>query len=699
VDLDFVITFVVLASAAAGARTAIRSRAWRWLGIQGANLVVLGLAWLFLRGHVIAVVGPVWGLSILAPGLATTLSDRYSRAERFGTALVFARIAATLHPNATTKLRVRVAEVQRFEVQGRLDEARRALDALIEKDFGRALATLIRFRLDQDWAGVRAHLEQARPMLEADPAAISFYLRALGELGEREELLALYARTPHSRVLAAVEGQLMLFAAAFGGLEEATALVLRARHAEMPEDGKRLWVLTAAKAAGKDVTAELHDLCKTARPRVALVAKTRIAQPPPPPLSDAAKAVLADLDRSAGTLEPARAARPSASGAIALVNLYAFVREIPGGTTSAVNLHKLGALYTGDIEPSELYRLFTATILHYGALHVSMNVLGLLVLGPPLEAAIGRTRFVVIYLVSGIAANALAVAWTKYGGGEAALLVGASGAVMGVAGALLVRRALRWMQRRTPLARREVMSLVAMFALQIVFDAVTPHVAGAVHIFGALVGGLLVLLIARPRRTPAAPRLDGTRRARVATAIGVLASVGVLEIAWRASAQDYSPSGECADGDIGSCEEDCVAQLGPEVVDGGAPARSPRFGGDRGKYMLRSCGRLAYALSNGPDAGPEGKRRAYAIYAATCEAGNMLGCTNEGVMLGRGEGVAPDEDAAIQRYAHACDGGEPRGCVYYADELRHEGKLEEARRFFLRACDAGDEKGCAETVP
>ncbi|MFJ1707824.1 rhomboid family intramembrane serine protease [Kitasatospora sp. NPDC088346] len=84
--------------------------------------------------------------------------------------------------------------------------------------------------------------------------------------------------------------------------------------------------------------------------------------------------------------------------------------------------------------PSEWYRLLTSMFVHAGFLHVATNLVSLLVLGPPLERVLGRGRFLALYLVSGLAGNALAFLVA----GGALYSVGASGAIFGLLGATAV---------------------------------------------------------------------------------------------------------------------------------------------------------------------------------------------------------------------------------------------------------------------
>ena len=80
------------------------------------------------------------------------------------------------------------------------------------------------------------------------------------------------------------------------------------------------------------------------------------------------------------------------------------------------------------------WQVVTSMFTHVAVWHIAFNMMALWVLGPQLELAIGRARFLALYFISGLAGSALVlVAGPEYGGTH-----GASGAVFGLMGALLV---------------------------------------------------------------------------------------------------------------------------------------------------------------------------------------------------------------------------------------------------------------------
>ena len=81
-----------------------------------------------------------------------------------------------------------------------------------------------------------------------------------------------------------------------------------------------------------------------------------------------------------------------------------------------------------------------------------------------------------------------------------------------------------------------------------------------------------------------------------------------------------------------------------------------------------------------------------------CDGGNMLGCTNLGVMYTNGNGVEKDFSKAVQLFKKACDSGEMPSCsnlgVMYTNDNGVEKDFSKAKQLFKKACDGGDMDGC-----
>jgi membrane associated rhomboid family serine protease len=118
------------------------------------------------------------------------------------------------------------------------------------------------------------------------------------------------------------------------------------------------------------------------------------------------------------------------------VNVAVYVAElIQGGGVYGVGstIYEKGVLWAPFVANGDYWRLITAAFLHYGPFHLLLNMLGLFWFGSLLEQRIGSGRFLLLYLVSGLAGSAGALVVSPNNP-----TVGASGAIFGVLGAGLV---------------------------------------------------------------------------------------------------------------------------------------------------------------------------------------------------------------------------------------------------------------------
>ena len=121
------------------------------------------------------------------------------------------------------------------------------------------------------------------------------------------------------------------------------------------------------------------------------------------------------------------------------INLIVFiVIEIMGGTTNSQLMLRCGVNnYTMVIYYGQWYRLFTCMFLHFGIEHLFNNMLLLFLLGQIFEKAVGSTRFAAIYLGSGMAASFMSLCYQGLTN-QNDLIAGASGAIFGIVGGMLI---------------------------------------------------------------------------------------------------------------------------------------------------------------------------------------------------------------------------------------------------------------------
>ncbi|GGS87463.1 rhomboid family intramembrane serine protease [Streptomyces chromofuscus] len=133
---------------------------------------------------------------------------------------------------------------------------------------------------------------------------------------------------------------------------------------------------------------------------------------------------------------------------------------------------------TEGVVAGEWYRLVTSMFTHEAIWHIAFNMLSLWWLGGPLEAALGRARFLALYLISGLTGGAL----TYLLASPTTASLGASGAIFGLFGATAV------LMRRLNYDLRPV---VVLLAINLIFTFTWANIAWQAHI-GGLVGGLVI---------------------------------------------------------------------------------------------------------------------------------------------------------------------------------------------------------------
>src|SRR6185295_9132541 len=163
-------------------------------------------------------------------------------------------------------------------------------------------------------------------------------------------------------------------------------------------------------------------------------------------------------------------------------------------------LLRFGASRPAHVRTGEWWRFATALFVHIGPRHLLGNMATLLVLGPALVAALGPWRFLLVYLLAGIAGNALSYRVTP----SDVVSAGASGAILGVLGALGGQR-LRFARSARYRGWQVVAAVLAYLAIAV---GAAPEVDTAAHLGGLAAGFALGLVLAPPRAAP-------TRRERL----------------------------------------------------------------------------------------------------------------------------------------------------------------------------------------
>jgi rhomboid protease GluP len=180
---------------------------------------------------------------------------------------------------------------------------------------------------------------------------------------------------------------------------------------------------------------------------------------------------------------------------------------------SMTTLESLGAWTSARIIRGEVWRLVTPMFLHFDLLHLIFNCLWIVQLGPLIEKLYGRSRFLVILLISGLAGFAASAGYRCYVVPQPAIGAGASGVVFGLIAVAMVAGYLK-KQSGSEVFR----SGLVKWALYGVIFSLLPGVDFVAHAGGAVGGGWVALLI-KPRAT--------SSRGWLVVEIGCWAVVGV----------------------------------------------------------------------------------------------------------------------------------------------------------------------------
>ncbi|MGW3647676.1 rhomboid family intramembrane serine protease [Streptomyces sp. NPDC000878] len=166
------------------------------------------------------------------------------------------------------------------------------------------------------------------------------------------------------------------------------------------------------------------------------------------------------------------------------INLAVYLLQMTLGDEFTDRFQLIGSAYVpslGSMEgvaEGQWYRLLTSMFLHGSVMHILFNMLSLWWIGGPLEAALGRARYLSLYLVSGLAGSAL----TYLIENPLQPSLGASGAIFGLFGATAV------LMRRLNYDMRPILALLV---INLIFTFGWSNIAWQAHI-GGLVAGVVI---------------------------------------------------------------------------------------------------------------------------------------------------------------------------------------------------------------
>lgn len=206
------------------------------------------------------------------------------------------------------------------------------------------------------------------------------------------------------------------------------------------------------------------------------------------------------------------------TNAILIVTILVFLLEtLSGGSTNSRVLVAYGARLNPLILQGQWWRLITPIFVHIGLMHLLVNGCSLYYLGKIMEPLFGHCRFLLLYLISGLAGNVASFVFNPN-----AIAAGASTAIFGLLGAGLM---LGDSFKTNPAIRQLAHQFLLLVSLNLLFNLS----ASGIDLFGHLGGLIGGLLAAGMLGAPALGRMTTPRRmAATVTLIGGLSALLVL---------------------------------------------------------------------------------------------------------------------------------------------------------------------------
>jgi rhomboid protease GluP len=214
------------------------------------------------------------------------------------------------------------------------------------------------------------------------------------------------------------------------------------------------------------------------------------------------------------------------------INVVVFlIMTSVGGSTSPDVLLDFGASFRPYFQRGEYWRLVMPMFLHIGWLHLLVNSYALFILGPILEHVYGYGRFATLYVAAGMGSAALSMSLSRN------IAAGASGAIFGIAGAMLVtgyfHRDLiprRW-------GRAFGRGILPFILFNLVFGFSVRGIDNWGHLGGLMTGMVLAALVPPPQ--PDLPLWSGNERPSQAI---IILPVVVVALSMASTEQHYLKS-------------------------------------------------------------------------------------------------------------------------------------------------------------
>lgn len=168
-------------------------------------------------------------------------------------------------------------------------------------------------------------------------------------------------------------------------------------------------------------------------------------------------------------------------------------QSVRGGSENITTVYQLGGLVPDEVWAGEWWRLINANFLHFGWLHLLNNMVALYFLGRLVEYNLGGIRYLLAYSISGVGAMFLYCLIAS----PNTIVVGASGAVMGLLGVILLQMLSILLRDKSPKALQNLLLLLLLIILQFILDISNPQISWLLHLIGLFIGIFMGIFLLR----------------------------------------------------------------------------------------------------------------------------------------------------------------------------------------------------------
>ena len=169
------------------------------------------------------------------------------------------------------------------------------------------------------------------------------------------------------------------------------------------------------------------------------------------------------------------------------------------GNISNYFLELCGANSQELVKAGEVWRLFTSMFIHIGIIHLVVNMNALKIIGKQVESLLGRIKFLIIFIGSGIVGSLFSVVMNS------SVSAGASGAIFGLLGSLLYFG----YHYRLYLATVLKTQIIPVILINLAIGFLIPGIDNFAHIGGLIGGYLLSMIVGIPGKTRKNERING----------------------------------------------------------------------------------------------------------------------------------------------------------------------------------------------